>query len=236
MPSNEYFKTKQFFDKMTEDGETHDRMSFTEFKHELTTYLIPSFNVYARTSIGNCDIFDIWKTVSDTNTYVERMLYEMTHYEQLVRIKIILRYLHQLGFHLDKYLEKGRLLNEAEFIQKGIYILNNVKEIHNYIKEPAFRMVFDDIHPMYFMDIPISIEFWNKYLIIPETHENNMRLVYRENEHKMMNMNEGYIKIRMSDIDLKAYELDKLNDSSIIFNYRVSLLLNKMLYEHCEYY
>ena len=65
MPSDEYFLTKQFFGKMTEDGEAHEKLSFTEFKHLKTNnehFLDP---VYRTTSMScNSSISNIWKPIT----------------------------------------------------------------------------------------------------------------------------------------------------------------------------
>ena len=76
MPSDEYFLTKQFFGKMTEDGEAHEKLSFTEFKHSRTDnehFLDP---VYRTTSMScNSSISNIWKPITTFGFYIEKGVY-----------------------------------------------------------------------------------------------------------------------------------------------------------------
>lgn len=238
MPSDEYFKTTQFFDKMTEDDETHGKVGFIKFKHEMIMENIydPS---YSRCSIiRRIDIYDIWAKSSFRYLFIEKMMNSLSFYEQVSYIKMLLRIMFQNGFRFDKYgLYSGHPLTDKEFVQTGFSILlSNKPDVLEHVTDYVFNKLYFVKRSMYYMDIRIANTFWNRFLIIPESHEDNMNLIFQENEK--LQRKTGYRKFYNIEymVDSKAYELDVLADPSRDFSRKVDLLLDHTIYNRCEYY
>ena len=238
MPSDEYFKSKQFFDEMTENDETREKVGFIDFKHKTTMENIYELS-YSRCSlVTKAEIFNIWTQTSFRYLFIEKMMNSLSFYEQVSYIKMLLRMMFQNGFQFDKYgLHSGHPVTDKEFVQIGFSILlSNKPDVLEHVPNSVFHKLYFTKRSMYYMDIRISNTFWNRFLIIPESHEDNMNFIYQENEK--LQRRTGYRNVYNIEymVDSKAYELDVLADPSREFSHKVDLLLKHIIYNHCEYY
>ena len=238
MPSDEYFKSKQFFDEMTENDETREKVGFIDFKHKTTMENIYELS-YSRCSlVTKAEIFNIWTQTSFRYLFIEKMMNSLSFYEQVSYIKMLLRMMFQNGFQFDKYgLHSGHPVTDKEFVQIGFSILlSNKPDVLEHVPNSVFHKLYFTKRSMYYMDIRISNTFWNRFLIIPESHEDNMHFIYQENEKLQRRTGCRNVYNIEYIVDSKAYELDELADPSMEFSYKVDLLLKNTIYNHCEYY